>query len=727
MSSQNLKFNSKPELSRKALPLLFTGLLVATFFGGAIRAFFSPRQIEVWVSRTLEKENPPLHLRFAEGRLSLSKSGIPRLGLVFDQVHIQPKDYCKLNAELYVQQLYLPIEVLDFLKGKLRFREIEIEGAEMNLGVGNCPSQAVAVEAQPDLSEDKAQAAVEPLEELEERTPRSEVLSALNFFHHRWAQEMKNTTERLEGLRISSLKLHSGEKPLAEISNIRLDTRSAEKFTLTASFQVQRFHGLVESFSPTELSLEVDPDVLKFRLSQQIREGRVVAKGEVLLISLLYNLNLDWNYVPTRPLWDLTVRNAWLEDNLNWPREAWVSGSLQASGGAEEWKLTRVQLKDGKIEGDLGVIHVPEAEFRPFQNKKWLHPVRLQLDGLKMDSAFEMLGYKKLKGLFQSFGVFQGEFVLTDSENMDLIGDWRDLALRFSHHSVRHLQKFSFRSQLARKDGRWSGKVSQIEIEDGNFEGELSFNLTDRDWSGPLQVRIEDLQFSQPVQSLMFGGRAEAFEIYGQGQFLNSGLEKAEASVGVPGIDGQGWKLSGLKAQLNLKPEALDVKLNLKELQVESSHYLYPEMKPLYLDQKASQEQIRWSAIEMTLRFHEGIWKWSKAMAKDTRQKVIFSSEGQWSDPNGFDGWISVDFPVLKLLKWELSGSVAKPRLQPSAKMLRELARKSPGFNIQTFLAPQKAQATQLETLGEKVLETAKKILPEKEGEGGDLGDSKGN
>jgi hypothetical protein len=93
-----------------------------------------------------------------------------------------------------------------------------------------------------------------------------------------------------------------------------------------------------------------------------------------------------------------------------------------------------------------------------------------------------------------------------------------------------------------------------------------------------------------------------------------------------------------------------------------------------------------------------------------------------------------VDFPVLKLLRWDITGSWDRIQLQPSAKMLKELARRHPEMRPPDTLEFVRSGeilvqeiSTQgvekLKAIGQKVIETARKIIPEGE-KGGDASPS---
>ncbi len=711
---------SRHQLSKKALPLFFFGILVSTFVGGAVRAFFSPRQIELWVSTTLEKEQPPIHLSFAKGSLSLSHRFIPRLGLVFEQVHIRPNDYCKVNADLFIEQLYLPIQVLDFFKGKLKFRQIEISKAELSLEAGTCESSPVAIAEVSNpvapVLDAKAKSTAGAEVAVQEKI-KPEIVAAINFFHTRWPKEMKNTSDRVQGLKVLELKIRKGEQPIALVKDLDVDTSTPEEFHLISHFEVHRLQGLVESVDPTRLEVDIDPEVLKFRLTEQIREGRVLASGEVLLSNLLFTAKTEFSNVPTRPVFDFIVRNGWSENNLNWPRQSWVNGVARLSGAIENLSDTRVQFDEWKFDGDLGKASLKSFTFRPLKDEAWGEPLKIKFTKLKVDPTIELLGITRLNGMFQSYGNFEGELVAVNPKQWELSGVWSKLVLKFSRFKVRGTQELSFSSQLLLKDERISGQISEVKLRGGEFDGKLSFNVS-RDGVGPFQIEVPKFGFSPKVEKLMLGGVAEGLEIYGQGHLKNWQVDKWEGAVGLAAIKGASWSALGVKVHSQLQhsdptPLRMNFNMTAKELQIASTHPYYPELKPLYLDQEMKDESLLWSGLQTRAVLENKNLSWSKAMVKDSRRKIIFSSEGSWSALNGVEGWISVDFPVLKLLKWDLSGTPQAIRLQPSAVMLKELARRNPNFNIQSYLPPQKVkQERQLEAIGEKVIETAKKILP---------------
>ncbi len=87
---------------------LMIGLLLALFFGGAVRALLSERQVRQWVEKKWQAENPPYFLSFESARVVLREGWRPKFGLEVKGISLLPHDPCGRGHKIQIQDLFLP-------------------------------------------------------------------------------------------------------------------------------------------------------------------------------------------------------------------------------------------------------------------------------------------------------------------------------------------------------------------------------------------------------------------------------------------------------------------------------------------------------------------------------------------------------------------------------------------------------------------------------------------
>lgn len=372
--------------SRNGWPLLFIGLFLATFIGGGVRTFFSPRQLRLWVDDQIEKTRPPFDLRFEDIRLSLRRGLLPRLGIELSGVDIRGFDSCKAPFDLRIEDLYLPLEVISASRARIFFKTIQASRVFV-LQKPSCPSESVTPISKDNFFLDNAQ----------------------RFIETRWEQEMAATRRLVRGVEIDQLVYVKEGRPLFEIGGLEVSFRHPEQFSLNAYFTLHSLQQSLPELKPFFVEAQITRSNISSKISTRLNEGMVALEGFVQLKDFEFKQVAQVTNLPLRPIVRVLDENLFFGFSQKWPRYSWVSGKAQVQARFDsDWRSIEMNFKKWQIQGDdfNGVIE--EIILRPFSNSRSL---------VRAEVLVQDLNAKFLNHFWHSFLRPSGQFTEVDKQN----------------------------------------------------------------------------------------------------------------------------------------------------------------------------------------------------------------------------------------------------------------------------------------------------------------------
>ncbi|MCB0412460.1 MAG: hypothetical protein KDD22_08035, partial [Bdellovibrionales bacterium] len=329
---------------------------MASFIGGAVRVFFSSRQIQKEVSRILASEDPQFHLQFSSAQLSLSKVWGPRLGLEFNDLIFTPKGICQDSAQLSIHQLYLPVDLFAFLKGKLKFRTLEVDDALLKIDSWNCEYKSTVESS---IVAPLAPSPVTKLVVTNTKDKPSKLQKSLEqlsvFFKQRWGQEMQNTSRLLKGLRIDRLRFED-TKTSIEVANFHLSTKNPKEFYLTAKLRSPSLQEKVPVLEAMVLKLRAQPKRLQLQVKEQAREGVLQLNLKMDLEKAQYFGGVGVKHLPAQVVFE-SLKAVHKEFNSwDWPRQLWINGTFGIRGDLASFQESIIKVQTLLVKGDLADI-----------------------------------------------------------------------------------------------------------------------------------------------------------------------------------------------------------------------------------------------------------------------------------------------------------------------------------------------------------------------------------
>lgn len=81
---------------RRGWLLFSVGLTFAFVVAFLLKTILSSAQIRYWIEESLDKADLPVRIEFSKARIEFSRSWLPWLGLVIDEVSVKSSDACIL-------------------------------------------------------------------------------------------------------------------------------------------------------------------------------------------------------------------------------------------------------------------------------------------------------------------------------------------------------------------------------------------------------------------------------------------------------------------------------------------------------------------------------------------------------------------------------------------------------------------------------------------------------
>ncbi len=703
--------------------LFVIGILIALFFGGAVRTFLSPHQVENYIRQQVEDRKPKFDVEFSRAQLTLSRGWVPRLGLQLNDLQLKTNNRCLNPIHLTVDEVYIPVHIFRFLDGEIQFLQIEFGNIDI-VGL-----------TKPETCLKRGNVIIEPV------LPRREVvtLSGIeknsfddfmekfnSFVNNRWSKELENTRKWLTGVSAEKItfRLDSAKGQAHVIRDFHFDA-GHEGASVNVNFVYSPDQELIyyQPLQDIQVHLEVDEDLMRLNARSGYKEGRWVASGELLLDSNQFQLRSDLKTVPVAEVFHGFSKKGVLPD-VHGSRPIWLTCNKSLKGSLLDWSNAELEVNECLISGELGSIRLSKSSLKPFKKPMTYKPFKVQLTRFSLENLLDAFDKEPPFNIFHQLGFVTGEITFAGIQEINFLGSIEDISLVFFLNGKKEYQKISeIQGELMFRDNRFSGQVTSMNIDQGEFQGKVSLNLDRKFREGLVQASVSQLELHPEILQLLQLEGISHFEVYGQGEVQAGNIVTWNGNIGFPYLEDNGLKLSTTKFRSIWREAQWKGVLTSKEASISSSHPLFKILYPLYLEENAHSNQLNLKDLETEIKVNSERFQWIRAKAWDKDKDIVFATEGEFDKKGQLKGEIIVDFPVLKLLRWNIEGSLESPVIKPSVKMLKELAKKKPELSAPTsiefvsekFYLPKAFQGGASESLKKirnTVIDSARKILP---------------
>lgn len=656
-------------MGRQRFFWLFLSIACASVIAASIRIVFSPHQLESVLQAKLQQDLVEFTSKKIE--LSLANGMIPHIALKVTELRVVENDSCLRNTIWRIDEVFFPLRVFSLFRGEFKLGKIAANNLEISIGNivsdGSCfrppPSDPLPPLPAPSVKENK-KARIPQAEAAGDKVKHTAAKTLLDLIG---GVSVKNLLVRLQDkqemkLRASDLILTPREGQIAFGGDVTLQTESHNEL----AWPTIHFGG------------EVGSDDVEVALNGRWQEGimNFIIKFERQTPETV-NLKGQIKHLPLANF--LKIYEQVNKQKVgSYPRSMWLTCELGLSSKISEIKNAILSLKECLVEGDIGTWESANLNYDLNQGII-REPFEIRISHLPMKTLLGVLQMDVLDGVLNQYGQLSGNVSVDSPGNMSFEGFLEDMEVYFSNKGMQAHQGIrKAKVQLLKHEGRVSGMFSDMEMRKGQMRGSISLNFDKRFQNGYVQLQISELLLDPSVQELLANEKMGRIETYGKFKVTDGRFEVFKGDVGIDSLENQSLKLKTFKASISYLGQNLTAQLSAKVLGMNTTSDYYNLMKPLLLDKKFSDNFVEMTDLTVNVSGYRQYLEWKRGRAQIPVEKAIFSSEGIWQEGAGLSGWISVDFPSLKLLRWDVTGDVLNPRILPSSQWLKELVKEKP-------------------------------------------------
>lgn len=739
---------------RRGWLLFSVGLTFAFVVAFLLKTILSSAQIRFWIEESLDKADLPVRIEFSKARIEFSRSWLPWLGLVVDEVSVKSSDACRSLSEFRSEYVRIPLSPAALIRKKVHFSSLNFGNSQLKYLPGNCFSQKkydpLGSQNIPDQetgngssqSNNQVDHQISKIGEVDQIAERNSVrggfpldpallkVIAQKYAHglQKWEEQVVSAIDSISVPRLELVDGRGSEWRLI-VQNAQLAWNEVGKRQgLQVSGGIVIDAGTFSSNAagpvtrPLAFHIFLAPDLSQVEVSGNYKEGVIRWNAEVDWPSLTTQISLDQKQIPLNPVLNFFKDRRLISEDIQ-PRYLWLNCHLAYSGKILDLETKPLRLETCFVRGDIGSVNVLEGYWHPWRTPMF-DPLRIDLRDVDLQKAVEVLQRTGPSGIFSRFGFLDGQLIYESSQEMKFSGEIRDLELSFSNRGVRGKQPVkSLKGELILKKERISGNLFDMKLEGGDFKGQLTFNL-DRDFrSGAIQMAIDRLEFNKSIQNLMVGGEISQLSAFGKGRVENGDLSFWRGDVGISEIKGSGWRLQDIKMKTDFVKNSFSSLVRAKKINFPGDERFYQAFRPLFLDELNFNDSLGLSDLSGKIQLSRNSGSWEKFRASAPGKIVLFSN-GKWDDSRSLAGDIVVDFPKIKQMRWEVAGTLDYVQVRPSAAMLQLLSERRPELKRPStveFIRSSEMLVKEIseqgvekiKSIGKKVMETARRIVPE--------------
>ncbi len=752
---QQHKSSSQTKLveNQPGFTISLTVLFLSLFLGLAFRFVFSPSAIESRIKSEMTAQIDSEKIVFEGVSLSLADGSIPQFALRVSSISLDMENQCSLGFKLQLEKMNIPLSFWELLFGKLKLSSVVINNASLESYKSPCEGQNEQV-VQEEL-------AIPNIQEAADELPEKVVTVEVSDNPSKKTVDRSPATISIDKLiktkvseQVAQLKTQGFDKDLDRaFLEIGKAIKSLNQLPVEFSrIELRNFNFLLEGQawtgseffvynSPNSKSLNYSlffdfPDSIgrglsnyfKFKLSGQMsgsildsKLSMIVNEGAASLGVVIskkgksdfrVESKLDVDHFALSSLSQL-LENFHANIFTELPDFAWLNCELSTGSNFDELEKLQINLNQCRLSGRRGEIRVPRVQW---SLERGFVPFAMAFHKIDLSKVSAWLGQGRWKGVFENLGLLSGELNFKSFSMIDFEGQLRGLVARFSSRGVRRDQVFEkVGMQLTYDKERIAIKLKSFELKGGDIQGEISGNFNNKLDSGVIQVDLERVNFSQPIETLLLGGRLENLKVLGQARLKNSEIDRWRGMVKADSFLGSNFEFKNISAKTEFRKKVFQ--MNIKNAKGRLFGTLYEFFRPSLLDHPFKDNELIISSLSTNLQVGENklAWKGARVFLPD---KISVSSNGAWSADQAIEGRLFVNYPQLKQIKWIVSGTREVPVIEPDLVWLRRLAKANPKLELNSEieklqqLKSEDGQGSVIRGIGRKLIKRARAAVP---------------
>ncbi len=680
---------------RRGWRMFFFAFAVSCLAGLSLRLYFNPARIKDWVSSSLRKQSSlSVTLDFDEAHLRLSRGALPQFAIELRGLRIAPAPECRQQPSVEIAELRLPLSFFALIEGRLAIGVVSAENVRLDIDgwKTRCTAQQGALPnptspnltspnlTSPNLtSSGRAPAAAASTAPAPGHQPPSEKPSSekpIPWWTQAQLDGVKRTIEGFEFAKVElqfenktkriyleSLTVGGGDDPIS----IRLegDVRIPPELT----------YG--EKLPPLEISATARPTQAEVDITAALSEGNMRLKGLFAPRAdgaLEFAGHATANDVPLSTLVPLFTKAGVVQGKFH-PRFLWLDCEALIQGRFQGLMTDNpLELRNCEINGQSGRLTLEQAKRHP--SGKW-DPFAIKIARVNLEKLMETFAWQGPSGVMSRFGELTGRLSVENADVAEFDGVIENAQLFFINHNMQALQNLpKMKTKLALEKGRLRGSLDDIDVEDGEFKGKLEIAMERHASHGKVKLVIDSLRLNPEVQRVMVGGNWASIKGRAEGELEKGRLASMDGQLAVTGLQGSEYRFEQAQIQTQLADSRFQLKIRSERVDLRRDSSLFQALRPVFFGHEFAQDWIRVEQPQILAHFpEEGGFSWDHATGVLEDGRIQVTSEGHFSRARDIVGWVGVDYPAIKKLKWLIGGTLDEPVLKDQSKALADLRR----------------------------------------------------
>lgn len=674
--------------SRKGFRGFVLVTVLSLVLGLSLRLYLNPSRIKDWLTRALDGRTTQFGIHFGSARLTLARGSLPVLAIELTDIDANPAGICRPQPSLKIAKLSLPLNFRALIRGHLAIGMVSAEDLIVDLDglkadcTNHAQHKAESAPSPTGIADHRPAAIVPDSQPTASGPPTNGVQGAVT-------SAVTSAAAPLQWWSPEHVRVLQDLVDGFEFSRVEVDFEEHSKkvnlqsFLLVPGDQLGTVHLESVALIPPELTYGETLPALHLTVDSSATEARVLIKaglseGTLQAKAVLHpavggfiNAQASASVVgvPLSTLVPLVTKSGVISGAFQ-PRFMWMTCQASIEGRFQGMFVDHpLALKDCSIEGSGASIRAESAVRRP--DGTW-EPFAVTLQNVDLGQLLATFDWRGPEGIFSDYGRLEGRLLLIGKEEARFEGRVQSAKIRFSNRNVRADQRIiKMVAKAELNHGQITGALNQLELENGDFDGGLEVALGRHASDGTIKASIRHLHLASAVQKVLIDGHLDDLAGTAVANLADGKLTELTGSLKLTGLTGREIKSQELTVVGELSDAEGDFSLTLNSAQIDlnRSSKLFQFLQPVFY---AHQFPMEWISIKdpiVRARFRkETGLRWEKAEASMEDRRIRLLSSGQLTPQQELSGWLLVDYPSVKKIKWLFAGHLESPSLGEDAK-----------------------------------------------------------
>jgi hypothetical protein len=600
-----------------------------------------------------------MRVEFDGAQISLSRGLLPRFAVIITKVKMESANECWMRPELTADEIRLPLSFWALIHGENPITQVEAGQVRIDLRsiYKNC--DVVGGPSQPKGEAPKLRQFV--------------TLKEAGGF----AKGTHQASPQVQAILIDQLKIYSPNlaEPVDLISfSVRLKSDSPRVVEVSAKTHLMKDDQVGDYLSHATVwgeYTEFPRATLQARVSGNWREGSYHLKANYGMKEEELTSEIDLKHIPLSQAFQILKKIQWLKEDLN-GRQVWVSLNAQSSITKSNLKTAQMQVKDLRLEGDLGDLKVAETRVVSFEPIKYL-PFTVDIRRLSAEKLFALLNRPHPAPMLGQLGTFDGTAEVTDQDHIKMSGIHKGFEFIFSNKGQREIQVLKeIVADLSLDKNRWQIEVSRLLPDQGVFDGKLQVNA-DRDLKLlEIKVKANEIRLSPNVVRLMTaGGQMGALSGDMAMRFRDGQVDHIKGVLNSEFLDVEGVNTEKARFNVGFVDGEIQTQAQIQKLAVTTGTPAFQILKSLIEPDWMAGNRLQLKNISS--QFHTKSFKvlsW-KNLSAQLEKGGRLTSDGEWNAEGELSGQLQAQAGKVNH-KWSLGGKRDEPLFTPVDSMKKK-------------------------------------------------------